>query len=133
MKTLQEMREMVKNGQVEILTTFKAKELKGKKIQVISFGYAGQDHTDEFVVGKLTSELSYYRNLKEECFKNGEFKNRAEYWKSYMSEEQLKEKRTTKILTKEDGSTTYIYSEPYGEGEMWCGDDFRTVFYIITE
>lgn len=53
MKTIDEMRKLVKEGKTQLLTVEKAKELKGKRISTIYFGYSGQDGVDNFVVGEL--------------------------------------------------------------------------------
>lgn len=138
MKTLQEMYDLYNAKKLSPLTVEAAKELKGKKIQTIYFGYAHQDNTFEFVVGDLVSELEYYRNLKEECYpdKNGH-KNRAEYWESYMTAEQLKERKDTLLLTDSEGKYTYIQYQPAydccKDHWMWCSDVDRGVSYIVVE
>ena len=106
MKTLSEMKTLVENGKTHLLTIEKAKELKGKTISTIYFGYSGQDGVDNFVVGEVMSELEYYRNLKEDCFpdKYG-FKNRAEYWESYMNKEKLEEKKNTTYYSQQTDAT----------------------------
>ena len=135
MKTLQEMKKIVDLGEAKLLTIEAARELKGKKIQTIHFGYAHQDGTDEFVVGDITTEMEYYRNLKEECFpdQHGN-RNRAEYWESYMTASQLKRKRERLILLREDGTSTSIFYDPaedYDKNEVFsCSDIDRWVFYI---
>lgn len=129
MKTLSEMKTLVENGKTHLLTIEKAKELKGKTISTIYFGYSGQDGVDNFIVGEVMSELEYYRNLKEDCFpdKYG-FKNRAEYWESYMNKEKLEEKKNTNLLLTADGRNTYIRET--GEGVFWCSDEDRWVRYV---
>jgi len=129
MKTLEEMRELVRQRKTKYLTLTAAKSLKGKHIQTIFFGYAHQDGTDDFVVGDIVSELEYYRNLKEECFPNEKgHENRAEYWESYMTPKQLKAKERL-ILLREDGSQTYM-SIGYDGKTFCCSDEDRLVSYI---
>lgn len=129
MRTLEEMRELVKQGKTKYLTLTAAKSLKGKHIQTIFFGYAHQDGTDDFVVGDIVSELEYYRNLKKECFPNEKgHRNRAEYWESYMTPKQLKAKERL-ILLREDGSQTYM-SIGYDGETFCCSDADRIVSYI---
>lgn len=129
MKTLEEMKDLVKQGKTKYLTLDAAKSLKGKHIQTIFFGYAHQDGTDDFVVGDIVSELEYYRNLKEECFPNEKgHRNRAEYWESYMTPKQLKAKERL-ILLREDGSQTYM-SIGYDGETFCCSDADRIVSYI---
>lgn len=128
-KTLEEMRELVRQRKTKYLTLAAAKSLKGKHIQTIFFGYAHQDGTDDFVVGDIVSELEYYRNLKEDCFPNDKgHKNRAEYWESYMTPKQLKAKERL-ILLREDGSQTYM-SIGYDGETFCCSDADRIVSYI---
>lgn len=132
------MREMVERKEAQFLTIEAARELKGKKIQTIYFGYDHQDNTDEFVVGDLVSEWEYYRNLKEDCYpdKNG-FQNRTEYWESYMTAEQIKQHKEQLELITVDGRQTHIFYTPeYDNMEehiMWCSDIDRCVFYVMAE
>ena len=138
MNTLQEMREIVERGEAQLLTIEAARELKGKKIQTIYFGYAHQDHTNEFVVGDLVSEWEYCRNLKEDCFPDEKgHQNRTEYWASYMTAEQIKRCKEKLVLTTEEGELTYINYTPEDDFEnnhvMWCSDIDRDVFYIMAE
>ena len=132
------MREIVERGEAQLLTIEAARELKGKKIQTIYFGYAHQDHTNEFVVGDLVSEWEYCRNLKEDCFPDEKgHQNRTEYWASYMTAEQIKRCKEKLVLTTEEGELTYINYTPEDDFEnnhvMWCSDIDRDVFYIMAE
>lgn len=118
------------NGErASFLTVTDAESLKGCRISTYYEGYAGQDGQDSFVVGDVVSELEYYRNLIEDCFPDeGGFKNRAEYWESYMTDDQLKEKREKLVLLREDGSNTYIYCF---DGEHFtCSDSDRWVLFV---
>jgi hypothetical protein len=116
MKTLNEMRLLAKNGQTEKLTLDKAKELRGKPIQTICFGYADKVVIDNFVVGEIVSELEYYRNLKE-------------YWESFMTPTQLKDCRNKLLLLREDGSYTYIFLG-VDQSTFACTDADRFVSFI---
>lgn len=129
MKTLKEMKELVEQKKAQVLTVEAAKTLKGRKIQTIYFGYAGQDHTDEFIVGDVVSELEYYRHLNEDCYPRNGFQNRAEEWESWMSEEVLAMHRDKLVLTREDGSSTDIFCHDAEEGVFTCCDD-NYVFYV---
>lgn len=135
MKTIEEMRQLVKEGKTQLLTIEKAKELKGKRISTIYFGYSGQDGVDNFVVGEIVSELEYVRNLKEECYPNKHgHKNRAEYWESYMTPQQLEETKNKLLLLTEDGRNTFIFTNGwYDNGEFCCSDMDRFVDYIEDE
>ena len=131
------MREIVESGNAKILTVEEAKNLKGKKIQTIYFGYDHQDNTDEFVVGDITTSLALAEANTEEGFTSRGYKNQADYWKSYMTSQQLKRESERLNLLREDGSNTYIqYAPEYdsmNEREMWCSDIDRAVFYIMAE
>lgn len=138
MKTLNEMYQLHKEKKLEVLTVNSAKALKGKKIQILNFGYAHQDTTDEFVIGDVMSELEYYRQLKEDCYpdKHGHM-NRAEYWESYMTPEQLKEHRETLVVVNDNGENTYIFYNPKydydNSGTFYMGDVDRLVFFMMVE
>lgn len=132
--TLESMREAVEAGKASILTVSMAEQLKGKKISTIYFGDRGQDGYDEFVVGEIVSEIEYYRNLKEECYLNDpKFKNRAEYWESYMTEKQLSEKRNTLVVITADGRCTYIRAHQQNDGAFTCSDVDRFVWFVENE
>ena len=133
MRTLNEMRQLVNEGKTEILTVEIAKKLKGKRISTIYFGYSGQDGIDSFVVGDVVSEFEYYRNKKEECYPNKQgHRNRAEYWESYMTEEQLAEVKDKLILTDKEGRNTNIFTNSwYDGGEFCCSDMDRFVSFVI--
>lgn len=59
MKALNEMIKLQNAGKLNVRTVGKAKELRRKKIQILNFGYAHQDHTEEFVIGDVMSEIEY--------------------------------------------------------------------------
>ena len=115
----------------QVLTVEIAKSLFGKRIQTVYSGYRGQDGDDNFVIGQVVSELEYYRNLKEECYENDpKFKNRAEYWESYMSEKQLSEAKSKMVLITADGRNTFIYAHSFNNGAFTCSDSDRFVYYV---
>lgn len=131
------MRELAKNGTAQCLTIEAARKLEGKTIQTFYYGCdSEQDYTETFTVGKLVSEWEYYRNLKEDCYpdKNG-FKNRTEYWESFMSQEQINRSKNQLELLRSDGTPTYIRYTPEDDYDndhyMWCSDVDRIVRYII--
>jgi len=133
------MRDIVARKEANLLTIDAAHELKGKKIQTFYFGYAGQDGTDEFVVGDLISQWEYYRHLKEDCYPDEKgHQNRTEDWESWMSPQQIKcRKEQLELLNGETGDQTYIRYTPGDDYDnnhiMWCSDVERYVFYIIAE
>ena len=134
MLTLNEMYKLQKENKLEILTVNSAKALKGKKIQILNFGYAHQDTTDVFVIGDVMSELEYYRQLKEECYPDAKgHKNRAEEWESFMTPAQLKDKRETLVIVKDDGQSSFIgYNPKYdydNSKTFYLGDVDRLVWF----
>lgn len=72
----------IENGEAKVLTVESAKNLKGKTILWMYFGYSGNENeVYEMIVGDIVSELEYYSTQPCEGYKS-----RADYWKSYMSE-----------------------------------------------
>ena len=131
MRTLKELRALYKEGKMHDLTLKKAIELKGKRIETIAFGYAGQDVIDNFVVGDIVSEYDYYKFIaKEDCFPNEKgHQNRAEYWESYMTPEHLTTLKNNLMILRKDNTPTYIYLGYDGE-TFSCGDSDRFVSFI---
>lgn len=134
MLTLNEMFKLQKEKKLEVLTVNSAKALKGKKIQILNFGYANQDTTDEFVIGDVMSELEYYRQLKEECYPDAKgHKNRAEEWESFMTPAQLKDKRETLVIVKDNGQSSFIRYNPKYDYDnrktFYLGDVDRLVWF----
>ncbi len=131
MRTLNELRALYGEGKMQDLTLKKAMELKGKRIETIAFGYAGQDVIDNFVVGDIVSEYDYYKFIaKEDCFPNEKgHQNRAEYWESYMTPEQLREVKNRLILLRKDGTQTNMFIGADGK-TFCCSDADRFVSYI---
>lgn len=131
MKTLNEMRALSKAGKLKYLTLSEAIKLRGKRIETIYFGYAGQDGIDNFVVGNVVSEYDYYKfYAKEDGFPNEKgYQNRAEYWESYLSAVDLARVRNRLILLREDGSNTDIFVGIDGE-TFCCSDADRFVSFL---
>ena len=134
MLTLNEMYKLQKENKLEILTVNSAKALKGKKIQILNFGYAHQDTTDVFVIGDVMSELEYYRQLKEDCYPDAKgHKNRAEEWESFMTPAQLKDRSETLVIVKDNGQSSFIrYNPKYdydNSGTFYLGDVDRLVWF----
>ena len=118
----------------QVLTVEIAKSLLGQRIQTVYSGYRGQDGDENFVIGQVVSELEYYRNLKEECYQNNpKFKNRAEYWESYMTEKQLSEHRNKMVIITADGRNTFIYAHSFNDGSFTCSDSDRFVYYVVVD
>lgn len=125
--------EKIDNKEAKVLTVELAKQLKGKKIYWFYFGYSGNERqVYEMVVGDIVSELDYYST--QPC--DG-YSSRAEYWKSYMTDKQLKEKENTLLLLNAGGGTDFIYvhlnSVFFREPTFTCSDEDREVFYIESD
>jgi len=128
-KLLNNMRKASKNEELKILTVSDAKKLKGKRIQTIYFGYNGQDGVNDFIVGSIISEweLSKFEKL------DNNFKNRQDYWKSYMNSDEIKNtKNKFQILTSDD-KETYIYTDNYSNECFYCSDTDRFVKYRLCD
>jgi hypothetical protein len=54
----------VKDGSAKLLTYGAAKELKGKRIATIYFGYRGQNGLDEFIVGDILPKEPWIPNYE---------------------------------------------------------------------
>lgn len=120
----------IESGEAKVLTVETAKLLRGKRIAWMYFGYRGQNTVKEMTVGDIISSLDY--NETQPC--DG-FSSRSEYWRSFMTERQLDEEKTTLLLLDADGSYTYInsftkYSNFYDTPTFTCSDADREVFYI---
>lgn len=130
MNTLSQMRQAVNDGTAKVLTLALAKELKGKKIRTIYFGYRGQDGVDEFIVGDIISEFELATRRSDE-----KFGNHAKYLESYMTERQLDEVKTKLVLLKDDETYTAIcchtkYWNCFNELTFTCSDADRAVYFI---
>ena len=105
MKTLEQiMKEAVANKTAKVLTADLAKELIGKRIQTIYFGYHGQDGVDEFVIGDVKPEI----------------------WEGSGNEGNI-------CIFTADGRNTFIKAHLFNEGAFTCSDSDRFVYYIEVE
>ena len=128
--TKSEFIKKVENGEAKVLTVEAARKLKGKTILWMYFGYSGNENeVRKMRVGDIVSELGYYS--KQPC--EG-YASRAEYWKSYMTEEQLKEKENTLLLLDEEGKNQFIRahkeSDLFDKPTFTCSDADREIYYI---
>lgn len=124
------MRKLVAEGKCELLTIERAKELKGKKIRTIYFGYDYQDDVDEFVVGEVVSNLEFARQNTEGYPDNQGNKNQREYWESFMSASQLQFYADRLMLLRDDKTDTYMRVDSKDGDIFWCSDEDRYVYYI---
>ena len=131
MKTLNEMRALAKAGKLNYLTLSNILKLKGKRIETIYSGYAGQDGIDNFIVGNVVSEYDYYKYIaKEDGFPNKEgYQNRAEYWEAVLPAAHLVRLKNRLILLREDGSRTNLFVGNDG-GTFCCSDEDRFVSFL---
>lgn len=130
MMSNKEFIEKIKSGEAKVLTVEAAKLLKGKRIAWMYFGYMGQNSVREMTVGEIVTSLDY--NETQPC--DG-FSSRAEYWRSYMTEKQLDEAKTTLLLLQADGVCPYInahikYNNFYDVSTFTCTDADREVYYV---
>lgn len=126
------MREAVNNGTAKVLTLQAAKELKGKKISTIYFGYRGQDGVEEFIVGDIISQWDLAaKNVDEKNFPEG---NQQLHWASFMRPERINESKKTLELLDINGKEFFIRcnlnSIYFKEETFTCSDADREVFYV---
>lgn len=131
--TTEEFNKKIESGEAKVLTLEAAKSLKGKTIIWTYFGYPlNQQQLYKTTVGDILSELDYYDTQAMEGWKS-----RAEYWKSYMSEEKLRERRETMVMLDDQNKLVYIYchcnSDFFDEPTFTCSDEDRCVYYIEEE
>jgi len=100
MKTLEELKVAVSNKTAEVLTIDKAIALKGRKIATIYFGYRGQDHNDEFIVGDIVNDYTDHNAFMVRTLKTAE------------------------------GRNTYIRLHVENRGGFTCSDSDRFVYFI---
>lgn len=108
------------------LTT--AQELIGKKLKVSYHGYANQGGVKTFVLGSIKSEWE----LAEQDLTADGYANRAEYWKSYFSEQQINESKQKFNLIDDKGNNTFIKKSKY-EDCFWVADSDRFVTFEIVD
>lgn len=106
------MKRLVSEGKTKTLTLELAKELKGKRIQTIYFGYRGQDGVDDFIVGDIVLQHTLFGNQDPEFQKEAAIKYANEF----------------ELLTAE-GKPTYIRTTKF-TNEFHCSDSDRLVQFI---
>lgn len=113
------------------MTVEKARQLKGKKILWLYFGYMGQSEVEEMVVGDI---LSQYEYNKTQPMKG--WPSRSDYWESYMTPEKLQETKETLMLLDASGRDRFIYAHStnyYPEPTFTCSDADREVYFLLCE
>lgn len=123
----------IESNKANVLTVERAKRMKGKTIYWSYQGYAGnQSKVSKITIGDIVSELEYYSTQPCEGYAS-----RAEYWKSYMTEEQLKEKENTLLLLDEEGRNQFIRAhkeyELFDEPTFTCSDADREIYFLCKD
>lgn len=133
METLKGFIEKIESGEAKVLTVEAAKELKGKRIAYLFFGYAGnQNEVRETTVGNIVSSFDYEKTQPFEGFAS-----RADQWITFMTKKQVKEQQEKLLLLDEnDKYTSYIccYGGKYSffpEPTFTCSDVDREVYYLV--
>ena len=130
-----EVKDFVKkidNGEAKVLTVEAAKELRGKTIEWMYFGYEGnQNQVERMVIGDIVSEWDYYKT--QSC--DG-YKNRTDYWESFMDERRINSLKNTLMLLDNEGKTSFLRCYPKGESFFkepifTCSDADRNVYYVV--
>lgn len=115
------------NGQ--LLTLEAAKSLIGKKIACTSREYKhNTPRLVEFIVSGFISDWDLAANEPME-----KYGNRQNYWASYMSQEQVQERKDKLHVLGEDGKTKYnchTASREFDEPTFSGSDMDRPVLYI---
>ena len=118
-------KEIFKNG--EVLTLGKAKELTGKYIYITNFEYWANNPTVRRV---LVNPISEWDAAAKDHTAEG-FVNRQEYWKSYMTENQIERmKNSYSIGLNELGNLDGKTSNGNDETHFFGSDEDREIYYI---
>lgn len=129
--TTKEFNEKIQNGEAQVLTLEKAKQLKGKRILWSYFpDRANHQEVSEMTVGNIISEWDFNKTQPMEGYAS-----RTDYWKSYFSQSKIEESKGKLILLDEDGRNHYIYCHTlerfFDEPTFTCSDADREVFIVV--
>lgn len=128
---LKELREESRKGNLSTLTISDIPNLVGKRIQTIYFGYCGQDGVNDFVVGEI---ISCWDLAKRREYPNEKYANFQDYWSSYMTAQQKRDRQKMMTILTKEGEETYINTDVrYDGGIFWCSDSDRYVEFRIVE
>ena len=115
----------------QVLTVAKAKELLGITIAATSSEYRmNTPHVSIFVVGKMISEWDYAEKRE---YPNEKYDNFQQYWKSYMTKEQIDAMQSKLILFSSKGETMFRAYTKNGSFEtptFFGSDSDREVYYV---
>ena len=119
------VKEIFKKG--EILTLGKAKELKGKYIYITNFEYRNNEPTVRRI---LVNPISEWEVAAKDHTAKG-FDNRLEYWKSFLTEEQVEcTKNCFFIGLNEMGNLEGHTSNGKDDSHFFGSDEDREIYYI---
>lgn len=127
------MIEKIESGEAKPLTLEAAKKLRNKKIAWMYFGYKqNQNKVYEMTVGDIISSFNYQKTQHDP---NGKFASRADYWLSYMTDEQLDCEKTDLLLLRADNSNLSVvchtkYANCFPKPTFTCSDADRCVYYV---
>lgn len=123
----------INSKEAKVLTLDLAKTLKGKTIYWMVFGYSENSlYVEQTIVGDVVSDWDYASS--QDC--KG-YSNLAEYWGSYMTSEQISERKNKLLLLDSNGSNTFMFCEPscilFNEPTFVCSDSDREVYFLVCE
>ncbi len=104
----------VREEKAQVLTLERARQLIGKKIATIYYGYAGQDGVEEFTVGSIQSEWDFYSG---KTFPDSEETYHGRWMKldkERPSRKIVERAKNRFFIITADGAKTFIYL-----GENW--------------
>lgn len=114
----------------QILTIAVARTLIGKRIATTNEEYSG--NVVDVRVGAILdikSEWDLASMQNHSHLDGGKWATRQDYWKSYMSEKQIKDKQNRLKLLSGGSSTIYGTCE---DGKVFFGSDSdRLIYYIV--
>lgn len=111
----------------QVLTLGKAKELTGKYIYITNFEYWANEPTVRRV---LVNPISEWDAAKDDHTAKG-FNNRQDYWKSFMSEKQVDERKNCyRIGINELGNSEGGTLRGTDDTPFYGSDADRVIYYI---
>ena len=131
---------LIDEGKAKVLTLQAAKELKGKPIYWMYFGYKENENTVvETKVGEITTKYEVAKNTKVMDYLTGQpsekYSSQLEMWEKEGYNTFIKEALETQVLLDANGINTNIVILPdndtwFDEPTFTCSDADRCVFYI---
>lgn len=126
---------------MEILTLKLAKELKGRKIKTIAYGYKGNaPYTHEFIIGDIINswDAAFKRSYPDvDTSRFVQYDNFQGYWLSYMSESQINSCKNHLFLLDENGNgagpSCHLDLNFFNEPTFTESDADREVYFELTD